>query len=553
VNIVEFSIIFSYFFFVGRGLFIYVNNRKFESIFNDSTTTLGLPQYFFYTLIALIYTGNLFFILNFLFPGDVNRLIILFSSLSLLYLNVGRRVNFNLSKFSIIGFFSIPVILSISSYGSWLHYDAGLYHLGNQAWINNSKIVFGLGNLNIWYSWSSIYEYLSAFFTFSTNYIFIHYLNLLFVTLFFHFFLISVDGKISSLYKNASIFLIIYGILDNFGINGGNNGFITLQAIAKADIAFGIILFLLFITMFNSLKNMIFKGNELFLVTLIQIFLVQLKSTGYFLVPFYLFYIYKFYTNEKKIFKSELRKSISLIFIPIVWYVKNLIISGCLVFPIEITCFGELVWYEKYTAQGISSWGRSIDRVYKFDENFLEWFNVWFELDHNIQVLPNLIGTLLILYMVKKIFFYKDNHSKKFLFLSYLSILFIAWLSTGAVFRFGYGIWLLLVTFLSLGTGNLKTPIKKISPSMLTFLLLFCCLMFPRMYSYKEVYESRFEYYSVYLNENTYLDKDNSWGVVPLDTEKSLCWAEIECIQNKNDIIKFSQKNGYKIFQKISY
>jgi hypothetical protein len=98
--------------------------------------------------------------------------------------------------------------------------------------------------------------------------------------------------------------------------------------------------------------------------------------------------------------------------------------------------------------------------------------------------------------------------------------------------------------------GILKIPYKKIPNYLITVLLISCCLMFPRIYSYKEFKESNFSYYSVELEENTYTTKVNSWGVKPLETDRNLCWAEIECIENEKNNITLKYRNGYKIFTK---
>ena len=45
----------------------------------------------------------------------------------------------------------LPLIISITSYGSWLHFDTGAYHLNYQYWLKTSKIVFGLANINFGY------------------------------------------------------------------------------------------------------------------------------------------------------------------------------------------------------------------------------------------------------------------------------------------------------------------------------------------------------------------------------------------------------------------
>jgi hypothetical protein len=205
---------------------------------------------------------------------------------------------------------------------------------------------------------------------------------------------------------------LIFSILDNFGIGGGNNGFITIQTIGKPDVAFGVLFFLATILILNSIVENSMDSRELLILTLFQVFLIQLKTFGYFLSPLYLFYFYKLVKKEKENIKHLVIQVLPPVFILFSWYIKNIITSGCILFPIENFCFSKLSWYEKGTASSIATWGRDTPRVYKFDQNFFEWFRVWYELDHNKQVVPNfLITVLAILYL--KLYFYLIKEKKR--------------------------------------------------------------------------------------------------------------------------------------------
>ena len=226
-------------FLMGRSLLLIFTKFKYEN--HDKKEVFGLPYYFFYILISIFFVGNLQFLLNFFLPGKVILRILYFIAALLIIYNIRLRFVINLKSLNLYVQIFIPICLSISSYGMWLHYDAGLYHLNHQLWINESKIVFGLSNLNIWYSWSSIYEYLSSLLWLENNFIQLHYLNLIFFCVLFSFLSIALLTKKNLLYRNISIAILIFSILDNFGINGGNNGFITIQTIGKPDVAFGVL------------------------------------------------------------------------------------------------------------------------------------------------------------------------------------------------------------------------------------------------------------------------------------------------------------------------
>ena len=54
----------------------------------------------------------------------------------------------------------------------------------------------------------------------------------------------------SNYYKAVSIFVLIFGILDNFGYLGGRNGFIYFENLGKQDVTFSILFFISSFLMF---------------------------------------------------------------------------------------------------------------------------------------------------------------------------------------------------------------------------------------------------------------------------------------------------------------
>jgi hypothetical protein len=531
---------------MGRSLFLIFTKFKYEN--HDKKEVFGLPYYFFYILISIFFVGNLQFLLNFFLPGKVILRILYFIAALLIIYNIRLRFVINLKSLNLYVQIFIPICLSISSYGMWLHYDAGLYHLNHQLWINESKIVFGLSNLNIWYSWSSIYEYLSSLLWLENNFIQLHYLNLIFFCVLFSFLSIALLTKKNLLYRNISIAILIFSILDNFGINGGNNGFITIQTIGKPDVAFGVLFFLATILIFNSIVQNSMDSRELLILTLFQVFLIQLKTFGYFFSPLYLFYLYKLVKKEKENIKLLLINVLPPAVILFFWYIKNIITTGCILFPIENFCFSQFSWYEKGTARSIAIWGRDIPRVYKFDQNFFEWFRVWYELDHNKQVFPNLLITVLAIFIFKIIFLSKQRKKESKYFLIFILFLLFSWLSTGASVRYGFGIWLLIVSSIMVNSGEFKLLNFTKLKYLLAVSLVSSCLLIPRIYSYQEMINRKFNAYTLPIENFTYVSKENSWGVRPLNTEKNLCWVKLDCIESERTTVELSEFLGYKIF-----
>ena len=73
----------------------------------------------------------------------------------------------------------------------------------------------------------------------------------------FYFFLIWCLLESNNFkYQLISVSILIYGLLDNFGIEGGRNGFIDIDTIGKQDNSFAI---LFFITNFFIVQKLIEK------------------------------------------------------------------------------------------------------------------------------------------------------------------------------------------------------------------------------------------------------------------------------------------------------
>ena len=97
--------------------------------------------------------------------------------------------------------------------------------------------------MNIFWAFgmSSIYEYLSAILWNGNNFQFLTYLNIFFIHFFYQIITENIIKNKESLYKNSSILILIFSILDNFGLDGGRNGFIYFQGLPKQDMSVAII------------------------------------------------------------------------------------------------------------------------------------------------------------------------------------------------------------------------------------------------------------------------------------------------------------------------
>ena len=151
------------------------------------------------------------------------------------------------------------------------------------------------------YGYSSIFDYINANFWINENFLLLHFTNILFIVFFFQ--LISDQILIN---KNKTLgiatALLIFGFLDNFGINGGKNGFIEIEGITKYDTVFGIV-FITFIVLFiSALSKEDLNLLDIKFLGIYLIFAIQLRPLGLLLfIPFIYLLIFNSHIIRKKL------------------------------------------------------------------------------------------------------------------------------------------------------------------------------------------------------------------------------------------------------------
>ena len=88
---------------------------------------------------------------------------------------------------------------------------------------------------------------------------------------------------------------------------------------------------------FLGLKKLNISNKEFEKISLFSIFAFTIKTflTFIFFIPLIIFF---------KNFKKKLIPLFATFFI-ILWFIKNILISGCLIYPVNSTCFNNLDWY----------------------------------------------------------------------------------------------------------------------------------------------------------------------------------------------------------------
>lgn len=548
-----FFIAFSLSFYIfSRGILVILKSTLKKSWSIDQLEFYGIPIFIFYPMFTLFIIGNTSVIANFFIPIKQLNLIWIFILVTFTIINLKEPIVIENKLLFLFTLIIVPTILSISSYGLKFHFDTVDYHLNFQYWIRENKIVFGLSNLYIAYGWSTLYEYILSNFWFGNNFLALHFVNITFFTFLYNFIFYNLIFNKDLLLKLISINIVLYSFLDNFGIKGGANGFVNIQMVGKPDEAAGILFFITFsLLMRDYLKNEYSVKNFLLLSTL-SLFAFQIKVVSSYLIFPLVLYLFKL--KNKKFSKLQFSFFLYLLSNLIFFGLKNIAISGCYLFPIHQTCINSLSWTNSIEVQNFSKGVRELNNLsINFSENIFEWFNTWINHAYNYQIYSNLILSILIIWIVNRLSYKNINKNlNKYELVSYLFIVFlvIAFFLTGPTLRYGFGLFLILISSLTI-KGKVPKNIKQFN--FLTYttfiILIFSIILTPRLYSYKLFFNNSFEIATIENNIDEYL---NTGSLVDLQEKKikgSNCFIPRTCVRNnKLEFIKYSDFKGYKLY-----
>lgn len=463
------------------GLFFEKNKKIFESEIYEN--------FFFTTVKGIIYCSFIALLINFFFPLNkfLNTLVLLIIPIAVMrYMPILKKKEI-LKSILVISIISFLFLL----YSNINRPDAALYHLPYISILNEYKIIFGLSNIHFRFGHVSIIQYLSAL---NNNFIFgVNGINIpiaVVASLFFAFFLsilINLKNKNELdlkffLYLFISLF-IFYKMIRYSGY--GNDGITHL------------FFFLLIIVLLTRNIN-----ENLSFIYLLCVFLFMNKNTFVLTLIIPLFFFIK-----ENLFNIAKYSKIIFSFPTILlasWLIKNMIISGCIIYPINFSCFDMLAWTNKdqYTYEALSGeayakgWPQNTNKelnMSEFVQNF-NWINAWLTL-HFKYIIKILVPYILIISFIilfikkdgKKIFF--ENRNKVInvaLLLLFFNLIFFL---KFPLFRYGYSYLISLIVLLSLlsiDRISLKRSKKLANILIIIFPLIFLAKQGNRIISINE-------------------------------------------------------------------
>ncbi len=380
--------------YVGYGIF-------FKNIVLGKKTELNLGEL---GLIGVFFLINISYLSIFFTPhNSLHNIFILLIGLILFFSNFK---NFNKNQIKLI--FSIIILTVIFFIISKNHDDFPYYHLPYALNLSENKISFGIGLLNYGFRHHSSLLFLNSltflpiikYFLFNLP----NYLILIFVNF------ILINNLIKNYKKKNIVFLLSLIFFSVINIK------FTRLSEYGTDIAGQIILLVIIINFINILINDK-KINKIYYNVFLLLTVISFKV--YFLIYFILALLVLYYLNinplEKKYFNF---KALTFYFLFLVMFAAhNFINTGCIIYPMDITCVGEKyfwtldigevkrsnLWLETWAKAGASPNFR-VENLSEYVTG-INWVHNWF----NNYFIGKISDYLLIVIGINLIIFFSFN------------------------------------------------------------------------------------------------------------------------------------------------
>ncbi len=451
---------------------------------------------------------------------------------------------------------SIVILLLFGSHA--YRPDAGLYHLPYIKILNTEKIIFGLTNFHFRFGHVSIIQYLSAI-----NYNIFSGFNgivipsaLIAVSVILNF-LAKIRNHI--LDKNFNFhFYFLLGVLVYI--------FIKMNRYSEYgnDAPAHFLTFFLF-SEFLKLKIEKIKIDNILNISLISVFVFLNKITLLVLLVIPIILIYrKFSFNYFKRLKFYL-----ILLLLFSWTLKNLIVSGCILYPVNITCFKSFNWTDIKTVEKISLENEAFSKNWpNFDnknevdqQNYVKnfkWFKSWLKKFRSEQKEKSFAYTFILL-ILSLIIVSKTKRGTKLidkhlLLLNVLIFSFLLWFIKIPDYRYGYSIIISLITFpfaLLLSSRKFESNPKKLFYSII---ILFVSVFFLKNLIRITNTKDYFDYPNVRIYSHNDQNKPLNYIKRSINNEELFIQKDGYCMYYKSpctpyDInIDVNRKNGYLVF-----
>jgi hypothetical protein len=439
--------------------------------------------------------------------------------------------------------------------------DAGLYHLPYISILNDQKIILGLNNLHSRFGYISFFQYISAFFN---NYFFQDIgitipIAVLHSSIILYFFSESQKNDNEILRLTSFFFLIIIFIDMNRYSEFGND-----------EITHIIFFYFIFNVFKILLEAKYFENFDKIII--ISLFLFMCKGTYAIIIIFPAYIFFKSY----KVYKILSRNNLICLLVFSLWVSKNVLTTGCLIFPKSFTCFENLAWANNFYvneeieteawAKALPDFNGTISKK-NYIENF-NWIGTW-AAGHLIYIvkktLPIIVVFLFCLFLSKK----KLNNSRKYhennivnILLLFSTVTLFYWFLNFPLYRFGSGFIFIFISLLFIKIFSYR----QINIFLLkySFNLIIACMViiyfkhFTRIYKNYDLMYDGYPWPKIYsfeknnkknLKEKVYYNNSiDLFYFIPSKNDEVCFYDKPPCTsQGKNLNLDIYKKFNYKI------
>lgn len=444
------------------------------------------------SIFGVVFLSFIALIINFFFPLNkiVGTLVIIIAVVPCFF--IIKRLN-NKSEFLLFLFYNAFIVIVLLYASNINRPDAGLYHLPYTSLINENKIIIGSANIHFRFGHISIIQYLSGIYNnhlFNTSNITLPLASV------FSIFLIFSIKRISDHLKSGTneIAFIIFSILI-YSIYSFNR-----YSSYGNDMPAHIYFFILCIFFLELIKLKSCSIQDFYKITIICIFLITLKT---FMILVSLIPIILFFASKKK-FNLLINPLciISCLFL-FSWLLKNFLSSGCIIYPLQLSCFDNLIYSnfqqtinEQLAGEAWSKgWSDQKNMIMPYEQyikNF-NWVETWSNV-HLKQIYAKFIPYLIFLFFLyffiisknfytKRIVSQKPKFKQNFYILLFLSLLFtIIWFLKFPLYRYGqsflviFFILTIYLIFLKFSNIDNKINFTKLYKIVVSISLVLLCL-----------------------------------------------------------------------------
>ena len=455
-------------------------------LFQNILRNLTYIEFEYSLLGSLLILILLSFITHFFFShGYIHNIIILITGIILFIIDFFKEKKILKKYLNYICL--IFGILLIAFLTSKTHDDFPYYHFPYTYYLTQENLLIGVGNLVHAFRTPSSIFYLNSLFYLPVIEYFLFNMGAILIFGFSNLILIF---KLKNDFKNKRYDFIFFLTFLSFLFI---NIFFYRLAEHGTDRSAQILIFILFIEVFSLYRKSKSIEKNFTNIFILLGLIISLKA-------FYILYLIillpiLFHFKKKRFFLISFKNFYFYIFCFVGFFLIliNIFNSGCIVYPVSISCFSNFEWSTFSEAKASNDWFEQWAKAgagpnYRVDdpENYIKGFNWvpnWIDMYFFNKVSDFILGLLLLLIIVFLFFFSKKkinikNKKQNFYIYSVIIILFFEWFYNHPSLRYGGYILVALIMFVPFSIYISKFISKKFFKEKIIFLITLSLIIF---------------------------------------------------------------------------